>query len=91
MSRVGRYTGLDPFEGPEALTGTAEEVLPALCADLQLDIGLRHWRNVTFRQQRSFIAALLGYRLGPNDDDSSRSCRGSNRLLGAQEARSSWQ
>lgn len=63
--RVGPF-----FEGPEALTGTAEEVLPALCADLQLDIGLRHWRNVTFRQQRSFTAALLGYRLGPNDVDS---------------------
>jgi hypothetical protein len=53
--------------GPEAIKGTAEVVLPDLVAELQLAAGLRHWRNVTFSRQRSLNAALMGYRLGPND------------------------
>jgi hypothetical protein len=57
------------FTGPEAITGTADEVLPALSTELQLDTGLRYWRNVTFARQRSLNAALMGYRLGPQDVD----------------------
>jgi hypothetical protein len=57
------------FTDPEAITGTAEEILPALTGELQLNAGLRHWRNVTFDRQRSLSAALMGYRLGPNDVD----------------------
>jgi hypothetical protein len=55
------------FTGPEAITGTADEVLPKLVTELQLDSGLRHWRNVTFFRQRGLMAALMGYRLGPSD------------------------
>jgi hypothetical protein len=40
------------FTGPETVTGTADEVLPKLVTELQLDSGLRHWRNVTFFRQR---------------------------------------
>lgn len=58
------------FTDPEALTGTADGILPELSAQLRLDTGLRHWRNVTFDRQRSLNAALMGYRLGPNDVDS---------------------
>lgn len=55
------------FTGPEAITGTADVVLPKLVTELHLDSGLRHWRNVTFFRQRGLMAALMGYRLGPSD------------------------
>jgi len=58
------------FNGPEAIRGTAEVILPALVTELGLDAGLEHWRNVTFARQRSLNAALMGYRLGPADVES---------------------
>ncbi len=53
--------------GPEAIQGIADDALPALLRELDLDIGARRWRSVTFDRQRSLSAALMGYRLGPND------------------------
>ncbi|SOJ57235.1 hypothetical protein MSIMFB_04712 [Mycobacterium simulans] len=57
--------------GDEAVQGTADEVLPALVRELTPgEAQTRAWRVVTFHGQRSLRAALVGYRLGPNDVNS---------------------
>lgn len=53
--------------GPEVIAGAADEVLPALADRLQAPVDNPGWRWVTFRRSRDLRAALLGYRLGPQD------------------------
>lgn len=53
--------------GAEAVAGTADEVLPDLADRLEAPIDNPGWRWVTFRRSRDLRAALLGYRLGPQD------------------------
>lgn len=53
--------------GDEAVTGTADEVMPALADVLDARVDLPGWRWVTFTRFRDLSAALLGYRLGPQD------------------------
>lgn len=53
--------------GQESIQATADDALPALLHDLNLGVSTRRWRSVTFDRQRSLSAALMGYRLGPND------------------------
>jgi len=53
--------------GDEAVTGTADDVVPALADALDAPIELPGWRWVTFTRFRDLSAALLGYRLGPQD------------------------
>jgi hypothetical protein len=74
------------FTGPETVTGTADEVLPKLVTELQLDSGLRHWRNVTFFRQRGLMAALMGYRLGPSDVENCPELPGMSRIVNGVRA-----
>ena len=53
--------------GADAVAGTADEVLPDLADRLGAPIDVPGWRWVTFRRSRDLRAALLGYRLGPQD------------------------
>lgn len=54
-------------EGPEALRGFADDVLPAVADALGAGVDVVGWRWVTFSRRRDLSAALLGYRLGPQD------------------------
>jgi hypothetical protein len=56
--------------GDEAVTGFADDVLPALADALDAPVDMVDWRWVTFSRSRDLRAALLGYRLGPQDVDS---------------------
>jgi hypothetical protein len=49
------------------LAGYADDVLPALADRLGAPSGLVGWRWVNFSRSRDMGAALLGYRLGPQD------------------------
>lgn len=73
---------LDPFQsrwpvirvspsasGTESISGTADEVFPALAHVLRAGPDLEGWHWVTFQRQRSLTAALMGSRLGPQDVD----------------------
>jgi hypothetical protein len=53
--------------GPDALTASAEAVLPMLAKDLTGDEDAFPWEHVTFQAQRDLGAALRGVRLGPGD------------------------
>jgi hypothetical protein len=54
-------------QGGEGLMGYADDILPALADALGAKIDLIGWRWVTFTRRRDLRAALLGYRLGPQD------------------------
>lgn len=54
-------------EGPETITGFADDVIPALADGLNAPVDMIGWRWVGFTRSRDLRAALLGYRLGPQD------------------------
>ena len=54
-------------EGPETVTGFADDVMPVLADALNAAVDMVGWRWVGFSQSRDLRAALLGYRLGPQD------------------------
>ncbi len=60
--RVGLSVG-----GPEAVTGLADEVLPSIADALNAPVDVVGWHWVGFARSRDLGAALLGYRLGPQD------------------------
>lgn len=53
--------------GDDALTGTADAATDGLLSMLDIDAEPPDWRWVTFSRSRDLSAALLGYRLGPQD------------------------
>lgn len=55
--------------GHEGIPGTAEVVLPAIADALGAAVDIPGWLRVTFRRSRDIGAALLGYKLGPQDVD----------------------
>ena len=60
--RVGPSVG-----GPEAVTGPADEVLTSIADALNAPVDVVGWHWVGFARSRDLGAALLGYRLGPQD------------------------
>lgn len=65
---------------PGSITGSADDVLPALADRLGAPTGLVGWRWVNFSRGRDLRAALLGYRLGPQDVLSCPTLAGAQRV-----------
>lgn len=55
--------------GPEAIAGTADQVLPRLADALGASAEVPGWLHVTFARRRDIGAALFGNKLGPQDVD----------------------
>ena len=55
--------------GPEAVAGTADQVLPQLADALGASAEVPGWLHVNFARRRDIGAALFGNKLGPQDVD----------------------
>lgn len=53
--------------GPETITGVSDDVMPAIADALHAPVDIVGWRWVGFTRFRDLRAALMGYRLGPQD------------------------